>query len=99
MRFNVAMITCDLVRVPCLTEGYWATFPDFSGRNLAHVLTSVRDHPLRRPLPGIGQLPIVGQLGAEEENARRCLDFARDQIGLSGLPRASRPDDLSASPR
>ena len=76
------MITRDPLKVPCLTDRYWATFPDLPGRHLARMLTLVRDHPPSHPLPHIRQLPHEGQLRAEAENVRRCLAFARDRLGL-----------------
>ena len=45
IRFNLEMITRDPLKVPCLTERYWATFPDLPGRHLARTLSLVRDHP------------------------------------------------------
>ncbi len=82
IRFNIEMITRDPLRVPCLTDRYWATFPDLPGRHLARALTRVRDHPPSHPLPRIRQLPREGQLRAEDENVRHCLAFARDRLAL-----------------
>ncbi|HZW31811.1 MAG TPA: TIM barrel protein [Isosphaeraceae bacterium] len=82
IRFNVEMITRDPLEVPCLTPGYWATFPDLPGRHLARILSLIRDHPPRHPLPRISHLPRDEQLRSEEENVRRCLGYARDGLGL-----------------
>lgn len=82
IRFNIEMITRDPLKVPCLTERYWVTFPDLPGRHLARALSLVRDHPPSHPLPRISHLPPEAQLRAEDENIRRCLDFGRDQLGL-----------------
>jgi sugar phosphate isomerase/epimerase len=82
IRFNIEMITRDPLEVPCLTAGYWSTFPDLPGRHLAHTLALVRDHPPSRPLPRISHLSRPDQLREEEENVRRCLAFARDRLGL-----------------
>jgi sugar phosphate isomerase/epimerase len=82
IRFNVEMITRDPLKIPCLAEGYWATFPDLPARHLAHTLALVRDHPPSRPLPRISTLPPQEQLAAEDENVRGCLAFARDHLGL-----------------
>ena len=82
IRFNVEMITRDPLKVPCLTESYWTTLPDLPGRHLAHMLTLVRKHAPRQPLPRISSLPAADQLRAEDENVRRCLAFARDRLGL-----------------
>ena len=82
IRFNIEMITRDPLKVPCLTDRYWATFPDLPGRHLARAYTLVRDHHSTQPLPRIGNLPRDAQLRAEDENVRRCLAYARDSLGL-----------------
>ena len=71
IRFNIEMITRDPLRVPCLAEKYWATFPDLPGRHLARTLSLVRDHPPSRPLPRISQLPRDEQLRAEDRQRPR----------------------------
>ena len=40
IRLNLEMITRDPLKVPCLTAGYWATFPDLPGRHLARCSRS-----------------------------------------------------------
>ena len=80
IRLNLEMITRDPLKVPCLQGGYWATFPDLPGKEVARALSFVRSHPPARPLPRIGQLPRDEQLRAEDENVRRCLAFARDRL-------------------
>ena len=78
IRLNLEMITRDPLDVPCLTDRYWATFPDLPGRHLARAIASVRAHAPSRPLPRVGQLGTEGRIRAEDENIRRCLDYARD---------------------
>jgi sugar phosphate isomerase/epimerase len=82
IRFNIEMITRDPLRVPCLTERYWATFPDLPGRNLAHALTLVRAHVPKHPLPRISPLAREEQIRIEDDNVQRCLTFAQDRLGL-----------------
>jgi sugar phosphate isomerase/epimerase len=82
IHFNLEMITRDPLRVPCLTEKYWATSADVSGQTLAHTLTLVRKHRPAQPLPRISGLDSKQQLAVEEENNRRCLEFARQKLGL-----------------
>jgi hypothetical protein len=80
IRLNLEMITRDPLKVPCLTEGYWATFPELNGRHLARTLSLVRNHPPSHPLPRISPLPRADQLRAEDENIRRCLEFAHERL-------------------
>ena len=81
IRLNLEMITRDPLKVPCLTEGYWATFPDLPGRYLARTLSLVRDHPPSRPLPRISSLAQDEQLRAEDDNIRRCFAFCEERLG------------------
>jgi sugar phosphate isomerase/epimerase len=82
IRFNIEMITRDPLKVPCLTDRYWATFPDLPGIHLARSLSFVRAHPPRAPLPRISPLDPEAQLRQEDDNIRRCLDHARETLGL-----------------
>jgi len=82
IRFNIEMITRDPLEVPCLADRYWAALPDLPGRDLARALSFVRAHPPGRPLPRIGPLGPGERLRAEDDNIRRCLDHARDRLGL-----------------
>lgn len=80
IRLNLEMITRDPLKVPCLADRYWSTFPDLPGRVLARSLAFVRSHPPARPLPRISPLAPADRLRAEDENIRRCLDYARGRL-------------------
>jgi sugar phosphate isomerase/epimerase len=82
IRLNLEMITRDPLKVPCLSEGYWATFPDLPGKEVARIFKIVRGRAPARRLPRISQLPRDEQIRMEDENVRHCLDFARDRLGL-----------------
>ena len=81
IRLNLEMITRDPLKVPCLTEGYWATFPELNGRHLARAISLVRNSHRNERLPWTSKLPRDEQVRAEDDNVRRCLAFARDQLG------------------
>jgi sugar phosphate isomerase/epimerase len=81
-RFNVEMITRDPLKVPCLTEAYWATLDRLPGKQLAAALAMVRKHAAKQPLPRMSGLTTEKKLEAEEQNVRLCLDYARQQLGL-----------------
>jgi sugar phosphate isomerase/epimerase len=80
IRLNLEMITRDPLKVPCLADRYWATFPELSGRILARSLSFVRAHPPSRPLPRISPLAPADRLRAEDENIRLSLDYARERL-------------------
>ncbi len=82
IRFQIEMITRDPLKIPCLTDRYWATFPDLSGRHLARMLSYVRAHAEKTPLPRISPLAPADRLKAEDDNIRISLAYCRDRLGL-----------------
>ncbi len=82
IRFNLEMITRDPLKIPCLTDRYWATFPDRDGIYLARTLRFVHDHPPPGPLPRISGLDQEARRGQEEDNVKQCLAFARQSLGF-----------------
>jgi sugar phosphate isomerase/epimerase len=77
VRFNLEMITRDPLRVPCLTEKYWATLGEVRGHELADALARMRRHQCPQPLPEVSKLSHSEQLEAEEANIARSLQYAR----------------------
>jgi hypothetical protein len=82
LHFNIEMITRDPLKVPCLSSGYWQTFPDLPGRELARALRLVQNHGQGGPLPRISQLAPADQLRTEDENVSRCIKFASERLGI-----------------
>ena len=82
IRFSLEMITRNPLKVPCLTDQYWASFPERPGRCLARTLSLVRAHPPSRPLPRLDELDEAARRRLELENVLRCLDYARQTLGL-----------------
>jgi sugar phosphate isomerase/epimerase len=82
VRMSLEMITRNPLRVPCLTERYWATFPDRSGRYLANMLRLVKATARQRALPVVDGLDAAAQLRLEEDNVKQSLHYAREQLGL-----------------
>lgn len=79
---TLEMITRDPLKVPCLEDKYWATFPERSGLYLARALRLARDRKSPRPLPVPSALPHDAQARVEEDNVRQCLNYARERLGL-----------------
>ena len=69
------LITRDPLRVPCLTDRYWATFPDLPARDLARTLRLAGQQPVD-PLPAVSTLPVERQVALEDKNVRTSLDWA-----------------------
>jgi len=81
-RFSLEMITRDPLKVPCLTDEYWATFPDRNGIYLARTLRMVEAGRKRAPLPVVSGLAREVQLQVEEENVVRSLAYAHAHLDL-----------------
>jgi len=82
-RFTLEMITRNPLKVPCLTDKYWATFPERNGRYLADTLRLVRDATVRlQHLPTVDHESPEGLLQLEQENIQQCLHYARTELGL-----------------
>jgi hypothetical protein len=82
-RFTLEMMTRSPLKIPCLTEPYWATFPDRGGKDLARTLALVRANPSRRPLPNVEALSSEDRLQLEIDNVRSCLQYSREKLGLA----------------
>jgi len=84
VRFSLEMITRDPLRVPCLTEKYWATFSAMPARDLARTLALARKSgaPSEAALPHVTGLTDDQRVAFEEENVRRCFAHAREKLGL-----------------
>lgn len=80
--FNLEMITRDPLKIPCLTDNYWKTFPHRNGQYLADALTLVHVHTRSHPLPLVSGLPPDAQLNLEEENVTKCVDYIRTRLGF-----------------
>lgn len=71
------LITRDPLKVPVLTDKYWATWPERKAKYLPQTMKLVKDHTGSKPLPVISTLPVEEQFAAEEANNIRCFEWAR----------------------
>jgi sugar phosphate isomerase/epimerase len=81
IRFTLELITRDPLKVPCLTEKYWAAFPELPAVDLARTLRYVRTHAAEE-LPRVSGLSKEQQVAREDANVRAALDYAGDRLGL-----------------
>jgi 3-oxoisoapionate decarboxylase len=89
VRFSLEMITRDPLLVPCLTDRYWASWDDDNGgRDLARMLSRIRGHGARPPLPRITGLDPAGRRALEDEFVDRSIRYAAESLGL-GAPSAA----------
>jgi sugar phosphate isomerase/epimerase len=82
VQFNLEMMTRDPLKVPCLTEQYWAAMGDIPGSYLARTLKMVRAQNGKPPLPQVSQLLASEQFALEDANVKKCLAYAREHLGL-----------------
>jgi sugar phosphate isomerase/epimerase len=82
INFGLEMATRDPLKVPCLTQKYWATFKDVAGCDLARTLRYVRANAKPSHLPRVSHLPLDEQIRLEEENIAKCLAFAAERLNL-----------------
>ncbi|MCH2200713.1 MAG: sugar phosphate isomerase/epimerase [Fuerstiella sp.] len=81
IHFSLELITRDPIKVPVLTQKYWATFPNVPGRDLARTLRTVHTSAADE-LPYVTSLPPGEQVERENANVRASLTWARDHLGL-----------------
>ena len=79
-RLSLEMITRDPLQVPCLTDKYWAAFPDRNGVFLARTMQLVQRYKSTTPLPRISGLSPEAQLQAEQENVRASMQYAHEKL-------------------
>jgi 3-oxoisoapionate decarboxylase len=81
-RFSLEMITRDPLKVPCLDDSYWISFPDRNGLYLARTLKLVAKQASTQALPRISQLSHEEQLRVEDQNVAACLRYAGEHLSL-----------------
>lgn len=81
VRFNLEMITRDPLKVPCLTDRYWATMRSLPAQELARSLAVVRARPPKEPLPQVNNLDAGQRIRFEEKNNAGCFAYARNVLG------------------
>jgi sugar phosphate isomerase/epimerase len=75
LRFAAEMITRDPLKVPCLTQSYWASMPAYSAAKLAAHINWVKSNATE--LPYVDHLSAAEQLKAEEDNNRNVIEWGR----------------------
>ena len=81
VRFALELITRDPLKVPCLTDQFFATMPSSLARDLARTMRFVREHPAKE-LQQVSTLPFQKQVQLEDRNVRESIQFAGAELGL-----------------
>ncbi|PCJ94613.1 MAG: xylose isomerase [Flavobacteriaceae bacterium] len=82
IRFNLEMITRDPLKIPVLTDKYWATFDEMPAIELAQFLRNIKQHKVDA-LPRISNKSVEEQVALEVENNRASLVYAKEHYGFS----------------
>lgn len=82
MPFDLEMMTREPLKVPVFTDKYWVTFGDIPGRDLAHILEIVHKNKPKEPVPHTMGLSLEAQVKQEDDNNRKCIDWARQYLPL-----------------
>jgi hypothetical protein len=82
IQFSLEMATRDALKVPCLTEKYWATFENVPGIDLARTLKYVRSNASPESLPKVNHLPLNELIEHEEDNIKKSLAYAKNHLNL-----------------
>ena len=80
VRLNLEMLTRDPLKVPCLTQKYWATFEPLPARDLANIMAIVKRQKTTNGLPMISPLDHREQLKVEADNIVKSFAYARDKL-------------------
>lgn len=80
--FSLEMITRDPLDIPCLTDKYWASFPEVNGVALARMLSRIRANRPSRPLPSIAGMTSQERFVYETQLVTRSIDYAVRELGL-----------------
>ena len=80
INFSLEMMSRNPLKVPCLTDKYWATFPHRSGRYLSRALAMVKQKG--RKLHDMTDMSQQEKLDFERKNFDICVAYARDELGL-----------------
>jgi sugar phosphate isomerase/epimerase len=87
MPFDLEMITRDPLKVPVLTDKYWASFDDayspLPGRDLAKIVALVGRYKPQTPLPRTTGMSPEAQLKLEDECIAKSIDYARANLGYT----------------
>lgn len=81
IRFSLELITREPLKVPCLADAYWSTFPTLPGADLARTLRDVRRAATDRLGQVVGLSPAE-LLAREDANITASRAYAVSELGL-----------------
>jgi hypothetical protein len=74
------MATRDPLRIPCLTDGYFATFPKRKATHLDAAMQRVRANPPKGAVPSVSGKETAQILSEEEQSNRHGLAWMQQKL-------------------
>ncbi len=81
VRFALELITRDPLRVPCLTDQFYATMPSLAATDLALAIRFVRENTTQK-LQQVSRLPAAKQVELEDANVLASIQYAATALGI-----------------
>ncbi len=78
--FNLEMATRDPLKVPCLSDGYWATFSERKATHLTAALARVKANPVKTPPPTVEGKGVDQILAEEEAHNRQGVGWMKQNL-------------------
>jgi 3-oxoisoapionate decarboxylase len=82
VHFCLEMITRDPLKVPYKTDAYWITHQSRDDARVRKFEETVLKKASSKPLPKVTGLDAAQALALEDENLRRCSEYARRTLKL-----------------
>jgi len=80
--FSLDVIAGDPTEVPFLTDGYWMSLSTLPGWRVGRTLGWVRQNQREKALPLLSEMDAEQRVRLEDENVRRSLAYAVDELGF-----------------
>ncbi len=77
---NLEMATRDPLRIPCLTDAFFATFPERRITHLDSALQRVKENPPKGAVPSVSGKESAQILAEEEQNNRHGLAWMQQKL-------------------
>ena len=77
---RIQMATRDPLKIPCLTDRSFATFPDRRETHLEAAMARVKANPPKGPVPAVEGKGLGVVLAEEEKNNRDGLAWMREKL-------------------
>jgi sugar phosphate isomerase/epimerase len=72
----------DPLKIPVLTDKYWASFAESSGQERAKILNLVRNNSPKRPLPRATGLSPEAAVKFEDDSNLKSIEYARQVLSI-----------------